>query len=107
MPEAGEADRFFESLSSDFDTSAPIRWAFVLSGATEDQVDRLMDAVQKMGFTEAEPLFDEEQEGHFIVEFAEIRVHTARSFAERVASVEQLAAREGLVMADFSAGRPE
>jgi hypothetical protein len=102
----GEAVRFFESLSSDIDRSAALRWGFLLSGATEVQVGPLMETVERLGFTDIEPLFDEEHEGRFILYFSEVCVHTARSFAERVALVEQVAAREGLVVADYSAGYP-
>jgi hypothetical protein len=107
MAEASEAERFFESLASDFDTGARLRWSFLLDGLSEDQVGPLMEEVGGLGFTEAEPLADEEREGRFTLWFAEVRAHSARSFAARVAAVEQLAAREGLVMSDFSAGRPD
>jgi hypothetical protein len=107
MEEASEAERFFESLASNFDTAAPLRWSFLLDGLSEDQVGPLMEEVGGLGFTEVEPLADEEQEGRYTLWFAEVRIHSARSFAERVAMVEQLAAHEGLVMSDFSAGRPE
>src|SRR5262245_44974390 len=107
MAEAGEAERFFESLAADFDTAAPLRWSFLLDGLSEDQVGPLMVAVGGLGFTEVEPLADEEREDRYTLWFAEVRVHSGRSFAEQVAAVEQLAARKGLVMSDFSAGRPE
>jgi hypothetical protein len=103
----GEAEKFFESLAGDFDTAAPLRWSFLLDGLSEDQVGPLMDEVGGLGFTEVEPLADEEQESRYTLWFAEVRVHTARSFAERVEVVEQFAAREGLALSDFSAGRPE
>jgi hypothetical protein len=107
MAEAGEAERFFDSLAGGFDTATALRWSFLLDGLSEDQVGTLMEEVGVLGFTEVEPLADEEQEGRYILWFAEVRVHSARSFAERVAAVEQLAAREGLVMSDFAAGRPD
>jgi hypothetical protein len=107
MAEAGEAERFFKSLAGDFDTAAPLRWSFLLDGLSEDQVGPLMEEVGGLGFTEVEPLADEEQEGRYTLWFAEVRVHSAGSFAERVVAVEHLAAREGLVMSDFSAGRSE
>lgn len=107
MAEASEAERFFESLAGDFDTAAPLRWSFLFDGLSEDQVGPLMEEVSGLSFTEVEPMADEEREGQYTLWFAEVRVHSARSFAERVAAVEQLAAREGLVMSDFSAGRPE
>lgn len=66
-----------------------------------------MEEVGALGFAEVEPMADEEQEGRYILWFAEVHVHSAHSFAVRVATVEQLAIREGLVMSDFSAGRPE
>jgi hypothetical protein len=106
MAEASEAERFFKSLGRDFDTSTPLRWGFLLTGANEDQVGSLMEEVARLGFTDVEPLFDEEREGRFILGFCEVQVHTARSFAERVALVERFAAREGLEVADFSAGHP-
>ena len=107
MAEAREAERFFESLAGDFDTAAPLRWSFLLDGLSEDQVGPLMGEVGGLGFTAVEPLANEEREGRYALWFAEVRVHTARSFAERVEIVEQFAAREGLVMSDFSAGRPD
>jgi hypothetical protein len=107
MADRGEAERFFEALSADFNTAAPLRWSFLLDGASEDQVGPLMDEVGGLGFTEVEPMADEEREGRYTLWFAEVRVHTARSFAGRVAAVERIAARERLVVADFSAGRPE
>jgi hypothetical protein len=107
MSDAGEAERFFASLDRDFDTSAPLRWSFLLDGLSEDRVGPLMEVVGELGFAEVEPLIDEEREGHYTLWFAEVRVHTAASFAERVAAVEQLAAQEGLVMSDFSTSHPE
>jgi len=107
MAKAGEAERFFDSLASDFDTTAPLRWSFLLDGLSEDQVGPLMDEVGGLGFTEVEPMADEEQERRYTLWFAEVRVHSAQSFAERVAAVEQLAVREGLLMSDFSAGRSD
>lgn len=66
-----------------------------------------MAVVEQLKFIEIEPLFDEERDGKYILGFGEIRVHTAQSFAGRVAEVEQLAAREQLVLLDYSAGPPE
>jgi hypothetical protein len=107
VAEAGEAERFFQSLSGDFDTATSLRWSFLLGRFSEDQVEPLMEEVGGLGFTEVEPIADEEQEGQYTLWFAEVRVHSGRSFADRVAEVEKLAAREGLVVSDFSAGRPE
>jgi hypothetical protein len=107
MTEFGEAERFFASLASDFDTAAPLRWSFLLSGLSEDQVGPLMDEVGRLGFTEVEPLADEECEGRYLLWFAEVGVHSSASYAERVSLVEQLANRKGLVVSDFSAGRPD
>jgi hypothetical protein len=107
MAEASEAERFFASLARDFDTAAPLRWSFMLGGLSEDRVGPFMDEVGGLGFTEVEPLSDEEREGRYLLWFAEVRVHSAASFAERVAVVEQLAGREGLVVSDFSAGHPD
>jgi hypothetical protein len=103
MTEASEAKRFFESLAGDFDTAAALQWSFLLDGLSEDQVQTIMEEVGRLGFTEVEPLADEEREGHYTLWFAEVRVHSAQSLAERVAAVEQFASREGLVMSDFSA----
>ena len=103
--ESNEAVRFYHSLGPDFDTAAPLRWSFLLEGVAEDQVGQLMEMLGGMGFTEAEPMAAEEQEGQYILWFAEVCLHTAESFARRVAAVEQLAVREGLVVSDFSAGR--
>jgi hypothetical protein len=107
MAEAGEAERFFESLKADFDTASALRWMFLLSGATEDQVEPLMEEISRLGFADIEPLIDDEQEARFILGFSEVRVHTAQSFAERAAVVKQLADREGLTVDDVSAGLPE
>ena len=107
MADVGEAERFFASVARDFDITAPLRWSFLLDGLSEEQVEPLMGQVSGLGFTEVEPLADEEQAGRYTLWFAEVRVHTAASFAARVAAVERLAAREGLVMSDFSAGTAE
>jgi hypothetical protein len=107
MMEADEPDRFFKSLADAFDTTAPLRWSFLLDGATEDQVGQLMRKVGEMGFAEVEPLADEWEEGRYNLWFAEVRVHTAGSFAARVREVEQFASLEGLVVSDFSAGQVE
>lgn len=107
MAGPGEAERFFESLAGDFDTAAALRWSYLLDGLSEDQVGPLMGEVRGLGFTEVEPLADEERVGRYTLWFAEVRVHTARSFAERVEVVKKFAAHERLVMSDFSAGRPE
>jgi hypothetical protein len=104
VKEPSEAVQFFESLAGDFDTAAALRWSFLLDGATEDQVEALMAEVGGMGFSEVEPMADEEREGRYTLWFAEVCVHTADSFARRVATIEELAAREGLVMSDYSAG---
>jgi hypothetical protein len=104
MSEANEARQFFESLHNDFDPSAPLGWNFMLDGATEDQVEPLMDTLAGMGFTNVEPMEDDEQEGRYTLWVQEVCVHTAESFANRVAAVEQLASREGLVVSDYSAG---
>jgi hypothetical protein len=104
-PKPDEAARFYRSLTPDYDTMRALRWSFLLEGATQDQVGPLMGRVRGMGFTEVEPMADEERDGRYILWFAEVRVHTAESFAERVAAVEHLAAQEGLVVSDYSAGR--
>jgi hypothetical protein len=98
---------FFESLAPDFDTSKPLRWGFLLAGVPEDRVEPIMDDVAGLGFTEVEPIFDEEREGRFILGFAEVCVHTAESFAQRVEVVERFAEREGLELSDYSAARPD
>ena len=107
MAEAGEAERFHASLAADFDTAGPLRWGFLLDGASEGQVGPLIDAAGRLGFTEVEPLPDEEREGQFTLSLSEVRAHTARSFAARLAAVQELAVREGLVVADYTAGLPE
>jgi hypothetical protein len=105
MAGADDAAEFFRSLAADFDTAGPLRWSFLLDGAAEDQVGPLMDEAGRLGFAEVEPMADEEREGRYTLWLSEVRVHTAESFARRVAAVEQLAAREGLVVSDYSAGR--
>ncbi len=107
MADTTEAEQFFESVASDFDTASPLRWSFFVDGATEDQVDPIMRAAQSMGFTDVEPIADDGQEGRYSLCFAEIRVHTAESFVQRLAEVNQLAAREGLSPSDYSAGLDE
>jgi hypothetical protein len=104
MAEADEAREFFASLDPDFDTTAELGWNFMLKGAAEDRVGPLMGTLTEMGFTRVEPMEDEDTEGRYILWFQEVRVHTADSFASRVATVEQLAARERLVFWDYSAG---
>ncbi len=103
MTESSEAVRFFESLAREFDTTAELRWSFLLDGATKDQVGPLLGAVIEMGFTEFEPMADEEHEGRYTLWFAEVCVHSTDSFARRVATVEQFASREGLVVPDYAA----
>lgn len=107
MAEASEAEQFFDSLASDFDITSPLRWSFLLDGLSVDQVEPLMSEVSSLGFTEVEPLGVESEEDQFILGFAEIRVHTARSFVERLEAVNKLAAREGVMLVDYSAGLPE
>jgi hypothetical protein len=107
MSEADEAKQFFASLGAHFDTAAPLGWSFMLKGAAEDQVGRLMDMIAGLGFSRAEPMEDEDQEGLYILWFQELCVHTAESFAARVVAVEELAAREGLEVWDYSAGRTD
>jgi hypothetical protein len=104
MADADDAREFFASLSADFDTASPLGWNFMLKGAAEDQVGPLMDTLAGMGFPRAEPMADEDEEGRYILWFQEVCVHTADSFAARVAAVEELAAREGLEFWDYSAG---
>jgi hypothetical protein len=104
MDEAGQAVRFFESLAAAFDTTTALRWSFLMRGATEDQVAQLLATVGAMGFSEIEPMADEEQEGCFTLWFAEVCVHTADSFARRVVEVKRFAAAGGLVVSDYSAG---
>lgn len=107
MAEAGEAGGFFASLDPDFDTTTPLRWSFLLDGLSEGQVGPLMEEIGGLGFAEVEPLYGDEGEGRYTLWFAEVRVHSAESFAERVTTVRRLAVREGLVMSDFSTGRPD
>jgi hypothetical protein len=107
MSDSSGAKRFFESLAPDFETSKPLRWGFLLSGIPEDRVGPLMDELGGLGFTEVEPMVDEEHEGRFRLGFAEVGVHTAGSFARRVEVVERLAEREGLELSDYSAARPD
>jgi hypothetical protein len=103
--ERNEAMQFYQSLATDFDTTEPLRWSFLLGGAAEDRVGSLMESLAGMGFPEIEPMLDEEQQGLYIVWFAEVCVHSADSFAQRVAAVERFAAHEGLVVYDYSADR--
>jgi hypothetical protein len=107
MAEPNEAVRFFKSLRHDLDTTAPLRWSFLLEGGTEDQIGPLMEVVGAMGFPEIEPMADEEHDGLYSLWFAEVCVHTPESFSQRVAAVEQLTAQEGLVVSDYSAGWEE
>jgi hypothetical protein len=100
-----QALSFYESLRADFDTTGPLRWHYLLANATRDQVGRLLRLLADLGFSEVEPMFDEGQEGRFLLWAAEEGTHTARSFAWRVAEVEAFAARNGLVLSDYSAGR--
>lgn len=104
MAETGEPERFFQSLAAEFDTATLLRWSFLLDGATEDQVGPLMGEVRRLRFAEVEPLADEEHAGRYKLWFSEICVHTAATFAARVAVIEQLAERERLVVSDYSAG---
>ena len=106
-PGPTEAVRFFQSLGTYFDTTGALRWSFLLESAVEEQVGSLMESLVEMGFPEVEPMFDEDQEGRYILWFAEVRVHTPDSFAQRVAEVERFAGREGLVLSDYAAGRVE
>jgi hypothetical protein len=107
MIEPNEAVRFFDSLSADFDTTSPLRWSFMLGGLSEDQVDPLVAEVGRLGFTEVEGFFDEDHAGQYKLWFAEICPHTKESFAERVEAIKHLAEREGLELADYSAGIPD
>jgi hypothetical protein len=107
VAEADDAREFFASLDADFDTTAPLGWCFMLKGAAEDRVGPLMDTLTGMGFSGVEPMDDGDTEGRYILWFQEVRVHTADSFAARVAAVEELATREQLELWDYSAGWPE
>jgi|SRR5579883_126368 len=71
MAAASEAEWFFESLARDFGTAFPLRWSFLLGGLPEDRVGPFMEEVKGAGFTEVEPLFDEEREGRYILWFAD------------------------------------
>jgi hypothetical protein len=104
MAETDDPREFFASLDADFDTTAPLGWNFMLKGAAEDRVGPLMDTLAAMGFPRVEPMADEDGEGRYILWFQEVRVHTADSFAARVAAVDELAARERLEFWDYSAG---
>lgn len=104
-PNASEAVRFYESPRADFNTAKLLRWQFLLANAEVDRVEPVMRSLRGLGFHDAEPLFDEEREGRFLIWFAEQRTHSAESFAARVAEVEAFAADNGLVLLDYSAGR--
>ena len=95
---------FFSSLSATYKTDAPLRWSFLLFGLTGDRVDPVMAGVGELGFAEAEPGWREDRDGEYTLWLSEVRRHTADSFARRVAQVEEYAAREGLTVADYSAG---
>jgi hypothetical protein len=103
--ERNEAVVFFESLSNDFDTAHPIHWHYLLKNVPEESVEPLIQALTAIGFNEVEALFDDDQEGSFILGCTEERLHTADSFAGRVATIEAFAARNGLILWDYSAGR--
>ena len=104
MAEADDARAFFAALVKDFDTAGLLGWGFMLKGAAEDRVGPLMGVLAGMGFHHVEPISDEDEEGLYILCFEETCVHTADSFAARVATVEELAAREQLEFWDYSAG---
>lgn len=104
MADRSEVNQFFESLAPHFDTTSPLRWGFLLDGASEERVDPLMAELSALGFVEIEAMFDDENPGKCILGFGEVCVHSAESFARRVESVEGLAAREGLQLSDYSAG---
>jgi hypothetical protein len=99
-----ESNQFFKMLSADFDTAAPLCWSFLLDGASEDKIGALINEISSLGFAEVEPITDENCEGQYSLWFSEVCIHTARSFATRVAVVEQFAESKGLVVSDFSAG---
>lgn len=102
-----EALQFFDSIVGDLDTINPVRWSFLLTGATMHQVEPLMRDAYALGITEVEPQFDEEREGLFVLWLSEICEHTSDSFTARVAIIQGLADRSGLELADYSAGRPD
>ncbi len=99
-----ESNQFFKTLSADFDMAAPLRWSFLLDGASEDKVGALIHEISRLGFAEVEPSTSENCEGQYTLWFSEVCVHTAQSFAARVAVVEQFAESKDLVVLDFSAG---
>jgi hypothetical protein len=107
MAEADNTREFFASVQANFDTTAPLGWNFMLKGAVEDHVRLLMDILPRMGFPRVEPLADQDEIGRYIMWFQEVCVHTSESFAARVTTVEQLAAREVLELWDYSASRAE
>jgi hypothetical protein len=91
-------------LATIFDMVALLRWSFLLDGESEDKIGAFINEISSLGFAEVEPIIDENCEGQYSLWFSEVCIHTARSFATRVAVVEQFAESKGLVVSDFSAG---
>jgi len=75
-----------------------------LDGVAEDDVERLIKEVASLRFAEVEPMIDEDHADKDILWLADVRVHTADSFAARVSAVEDFAARKGLAVGDYAAG---
>lgn len=107
MKEQPDVFDFYDSLRDDFDTTAPLCWSFTLEGAAEDQVDSIISMLTVLGFTEFEPMTDEDHEGGYVIGCSQIATHSVSSFAALVESVEQLVEQEGLALLDYTAGAAE
>jgi hypothetical protein len=98
MMKADKAREYFASFDQDY-VGAPLCWNFMLMEVANDRLGPLTDTLIDMGFPCVKPLADEG-----IVWFQEVRVHTADSFAARVADVAELAARERLEFWSYGVG---
>jgi hypothetical protein len=102
-----EATSFFETVESDFDISQPLRWSFILAGASENQVGSMIERLSALGFTEVNPDFDDEDQGTYALVAEQIAVHDANTFLAMLQQVKRLAASEQVMVADYSAGLPD
>jgi hypothetical protein len=99
-----EAAAFYNEVwdEDELDLASVLRWGYALGPLRPDQVDAVVAAVGRQGFTRIEAVPQDEDESLREVRFSEVRVHTPDSFAERVRGLAELARQHGCELLDWT-----
>jgi hypothetical protein len=99
-----EAVAFYNQTrdEGELDLASALGWSYALGPLRPDQVDAVVAAVGRQGFTRIEAVPQDGDPKLREVRFSEVRAHTLDSFAERVRGLAELAGQHGCELLDWT-----